>query len=162
MQRDFPTLNDDWKEEIGRHRQVRGHDFDNNELAAAALPAMARMRESVPGLYAVALGTGDGMHVCSLGLPDSQAASEISALSSSMLGVAEAQGRVQRPDQGDAQPGIVTISRPSNEFVSLVKIDHAPVGHLVLTIFARETQLGMVVYHARQQAKEMSDWLSEE
>ena len=50
----------DWKVEIGRHRRVRGQDFATNDLAAAILPAMARMRHSVPGLYAVALGTGDG------------------------------------------------------------------------------------------------------
>ena len=152
----------DWKVEIGRHRRVRGQDFATNDLAAAILPAMARMRHSVPGLYAVALGTGDGLHVCSLGLPDSLVASEITALSSSMLGVAEAQGDVLEPATDDtSQPAIVTVSRPADEYMALAKIEHPPVGHLVMTLFARDTQLGMVVYHARQSAIAMAEWLAE-
>ena len=152
----------DWKVEIGRHRRVRGQDFATNDLAAAILPSMARMRHSVPGLYAIALGTGDGMHVCSLGLPDSLVASEITALSASMLGVAEAQANLLEAEADEsAPPAIVTVARPDDECMALVKVEHEPVGHLVMTLFARDTQLGMVVYHARNSAIQMAECLAE-
>ena len=55
----------------------------------------------------------------------------------------------------------MTVSRPADECMALAKIEHPPVGHLVMTLFARDTQLGMVVYHARQSAIAMAEWLAE-
>lgn len=165
-----PDRNDaeDFKAQIGRHRRVRDTNFETNDLAAAALPYMSRMRHQVPGIYAVVLGTGDGIHVCSIGLNDALDAARISALNSSMFGTAGAQAAVIDPlrdpneEKGENRDAIVSVSLPNNEVIALAKVAHAPVGHLVLAVFARDVQLGMVVHHARTSAQALSEWLDEE
>ncbi|MDO5670454.1 MAG: hypothetical protein Q4G50_10650 [Corynebacterium sp.] len=149
-------------EEMGRHRRIRGRDFNHNDLAAAALPYMSRMRHHVPGIHAVVLGTGDGIHVCSVGLDDALDAARITALNSSMLGVSSAQAQVIDPLKEEDRDTIVTVAMPGDEYMSLAKIEHAPVGHLVLSLFARDTQLGMVVHQTRQAAASLTEWLLEE
>lgn len=159
---------EDFKAQIGRHRRVRDTNFETNDLAAAALPYMSRMRHQVPGIYAVVLGTGDGIHVCSIGLNDALDAARISALNSSMFGTAGAQAAVIDPsrdpneEKGENRDAIVSVSLPNNEVIALAKVAHAPVGHLVLAVFARDVQLGMVVHHARTSAQALSEWLDEE
>lgn len=148
--------------EFGRHRRIHGRNFDTNDLASAALPYMSRMRHNVPGIHAVVLGTGDGIHVCSIGLKDSLDAARITALNSSMLGVSSAQAMVIDPLKNEDQDTIVTVAMPGDEFIALAKIEHAPVGHLVLSLFARDTQLGMVVHQTRQAADALAEWLLEE
>ena len=108
------------------------------------------------------LGTGDGIHVCSIGLKDSLDAARITALNSSMLGVSSAQAMVIDPLKNEDQDTIVTVAMPGDEFIALAKIEHAPVGHLVLSLFARDTQLGMVVHQTRQAADALAEWLLEE
>lgn len=162
------AMKDDVKAQIGRHRRVRGTDFATNDLAAAALPYMSRMRHQVPGIYAVVLGTGDGTHVCSIGLGDALDAARISALNSSMFGTAGAQAAIvdlsRDPDEakGEGRDAIVSVSLPNDEVIALAKVAHPPVGHLVLAVFARDVQLGMVVHHARTSAQALSEWLDEE
>lgn len=112
--------------EFGRHRRIRGRNFDTNDLASAALPYMSRMRHNVPGIHAVVLGTGDGIHVCSIGLKDSLDAARITALNSSMLGVSSAQAMVIDPLKNEDQDTIVTVAMPGDEFIALAKIEHAP------------------------------------
>ncbi|MDO5669816.1 MAG: hypothetical protein Q4G50_07415 [Corynebacterium sp.] len=149
-------------EELGRHRRIRGRNFNTNDLAAAALPYMSRMRHQVPGIHAVVLGTGDGIHVCSIGLNDALDAARITALNSSMLGVSSALAQVIDPLKEEDRDTIVTVAMPDEEFMALARIEHAPVGHLVLSLFARDTQLGMVVHQTRQAAAALTEWLLED
>jgi len=49
-----------------RHRKIRGRDLNTNDIAAAALPFITRIRRELPGIRAVLLGTRDGIHICSV------------------------------------------------------------------------------------------------
>ena len=52
---------------IARHRRVRGRDFGANDIAAAALPLLSHLRNQYQGIHSIILGTGDGIHVASIG-----------------------------------------------------------------------------------------------
>ena len=43
----------------------------------------------------------------------------------------------------------------------MARIDHPPVGHLVLGLFARDLQLGMAIHQAQALADALTDWLNE-
>lgn len=152
---------DGWSTQIGRHRRVRGTDFSTSDLAKACLPMMSNLRNEIPGVQSVVLGTGDGLHVCSIGLKDGIDASRITALNSSMFGVAAAQAKVIDPVLGDEHSTSVLVELPGDNLMALVKIEHEPIGHLVMGIFASDTQLGMLTHHSRSFAKRLSDWLAE-
>nr|VDG64145.1 Uncharacterised protein [Streptococcus thermophilus] len=152
---------DEWYTQIGRHRRVRGTDFSTSDLAKACLPLMSNLRNEVPGVHSVVLGTGDGLHVCSIGLKDGIDASRITALNSSMFGVAAAQAKVIDPVLGDEHSTSVLVELPGENLMALVKIEHEPIGHLVMGIFANDTQLGMLTHHAHNFGKRLSEWLSE-
>jgi len=145
-----------------RHRRVRGRNFGTNDIAAAALPYMSRMRHQVPGIHSIVLGTGDGIHVCSIGLSDNVDAARLAALNSSMLGISGAQAGVIDPIDPDNKDTVVAVALPNDQYIGMAKIEHSPVGHLVLCLFARDTQLGMVVHQARQAAAALAEWLEEE
>ncbi|WP_255998482.1 roadblock/LC7 domain-containing protein [Corynebacterium sp. CCUG 71335] len=152
---------DEWSTQIGRHRRVRGTDFSTSDLAKACLPIMSNLRNEVPGVHSVVLGTGDGLHVCSIGLKDGIDASRITALNSSMFGVAAAHAKVIDPVLGDEHSTSVIVELPGDNLMALVRIEHEPIGHLVMGIFATDTQLGMLTHHARSFGKRLGEWLRE-
>lgn len=151
----------EWTAQIGRHRRVRGAEFSTSDLAHACLPLMQDLREQVPGVNSVVLGTGDGMHVCSIGLRDSLDASRITALNSSMFGVAAAHAKIIDPILGSEHNTSVIVELPGDNLMALTKIEHEPIGHLVMGIFASSTQMGMLAHHARSFSASLSEWLSE-
>ncbi|AKK04710.1 MAG: hypothetical protein Q4D85_09480 [Corynebacterium sp.] len=146
---------------LARHRRVRGRDFGTNDIAAAALPLLSRLRNQYPGIYSIILGTGDGIHVCSIGFNSTDDASRMAALNSSMLAVSLAQAQVIDPLKSELRETVVAVELPDNEFLGMARIEHPPVGHLVLGLFARNTQLGMAVHQAQAIAKALHDWLEE-
>lgn len=155
------VLSQEWTEEIGRHRRVRGTDFSTNDLAQACLPLIRDLRRVVPGIYSVVLGTGDGLHVCSLGLQNGLDAARITALNASMFGIAGAHASVINPVLAKDHNTSLLINLPEENLMSLTKIEHAPVDHLVLAIYARGIPPGMLTHHAREISSSMSQWLAE-
>ena len=151
----------EWKTQIGRHRRVRGTDFSTSDLAHACLPLMSDLRTKIPDIHSVVLGTGDGLHVCSIGLRDGLDASRITALNSSMFGVAAAHANVIDPILGHEHNTSVIVDLPGANLMALARIEHKPIGHLVLGIFARDIQMGLLTHHAREISRALSDWLVE-
>lgn len=147
---------------IARHRQVRGSDFNTNDIARASLPYLSELRRENAGVHTIVIGTGDGIHVCSIGLKSKEDAARLAALNASMLGSSRAQAMVVEPNRAGDGDTIVTVTMPDEESIALAKIDHAPVGHLVLCLFGRDMPLGMLVHHARTAAAALVEWLKEE
>ena len=141
-----------------RHRKLRGRDLNTNDIAAAALPFITRIRRELPGIRAVLLGTRDGIHICSVGLSKPEDAARLSALNSSMYGVSGAQ--VQLMGHPDAAGGetVVAVTMP-DEIIMVVSVDYEPVNNLLLWVSAEDTQLGMVIHHIRNAADELAEWL---
>lgn len=146
---------------IARHRWVRGRDFGANDIAAAALPLLSHLRNQYQGIHSIILGTGDGIHVASIGFNSPDDASRMAALNASMLSVSLAQAQVIDPLKSDLQETVVAVELPNSEFLGMARIEHPPVGHLVLGLFARDTQLGMAIHQAQALAKALTDWLDE-
>lgn len=144
-----------------RHRRIRGRDLNTNDIASAALPFLTRIRKEVEGIRAVLLSTRDGIHICSVGMPNNQDAARLSALNSSMFGVSGAQ--VQLMGHVDAAGGetVVAVTMP-DEIIMVVSVDYAPVNNLLLCVSAEDTQLGMVIHHIRHAADDLAEWLKEE
>ena len=144
-----------------QHRRIRGRQLSANEIARAALPYLSTIREEVTGIRAVVLGTGDGIHVCSLGMSGPEDAARLAALNSSMFGVTGAQ--VQLMGHPDAVGGetVVAVTMPG-EILIVVSIVYAPVGNLLLCVSAEDTQLGMAIHQTRRAAYELAAWLSED
>ncbi len=148
-------------EVMARHRRVRGRDFGTNDIAAAALPLLSRLRHQYKGIHSIILGTGDGIHVCSIGFNNPDDASRMAALNASMLSVSLAQAQVIDPLKSDLQDTVVAVELPNQEFLGMARIDHPPVGHLVLGLFARDLQLGMAIHQAQALADALTNWLNE-
>ena len=85
----------------------------------------------------------------------------MAALNASMLSVSLAQAQVIDPLKSDLQETVVAVELPNSEFLGMARIEHPPVGHLVLGLFARDTQLGMAIHQAQALAKALTDWLDE-
>lgn len=145
-----------------RHRKVRGQDFDTNELARAAMPYLSRIRADNAGVYSILLGTGDGLHICSLGLATPEDAAAMAALNSSMLGVADSQVRLLDPDAdaNSTADAVVSVTLPDGVLV-LSSIVYPPLDHLVLAVSAQDTQLGVVIHEAREASRQLASWLDE-
>ena len=94
---------------IARHRRVRGRDFGANDIAAAALPLLSHLRNQYQGIHSIILGTGDGIHVASIGFNSPDDASRMAALNASMLSVSLAQAQVIDPLKSDLQETVVAV-----------------------------------------------------
>ena len=144
-----------------RHRRIRGRELGANAIARAALPYLSTIREEVSGVRAIVLGTGDGIHVCSLGMGGPEDAARLSALNSSMFGVAGAQVQLMGHPDSVGGETVVAVTMPG-EILIVVSIVYEPVGNLLLCVSAEDTQLGMVIHQTRQAADELAAWLSED
>ncbi|MCS4490415.1 hypothetical protein N7326_07515 [Corynebacterium sp. ES2794-CONJ1] len=146
---------------IAKHRKVRDRDFGTNDIAHAALPILSHLRSKNPNVHAMIIGTGDGIHVCSIGFDSEDNASRMAALNSSMLGVSTAQAQVMDPLKDEIQDTVVAVQLPGSELLGLARIEHPPVGHLVLGVFGRDIKLGMVVHLVQTIAQALADWIYE-
>lgn len=150
------------EELIARHRRVRDQNFQTNDLAAAVMPILSYLRNQYPVINYMILGTGDGLHVCSLGFSRTEDASSMAALNASMLGISKAQGQLLDPLYEEDIDTVVTIQMPGDKFLAMAKVEHAPVGHLVIGFCASSIQLGMVVRHVQDVAERITKWIKEQ
>lgn len=143
-----------------RHRTVTADSYTQDEIARAAMPFLSRIRENVRGIKSATLGTGDGIHLCSIGMSGLEDAARLAALNSSMYGVAGAQVQMMGHTEGmGIGETVVSVTMPG-EILTIVSIGYPPVGNLLLCVTAEDTQLGMVILQTRDAADALATWLS--
>ena len=111
-------------------------------LGNFVLPAMQELPKRVPKLTAAVLCTPDGFNVCSLGIDEKQVG-KLAALSGSLLSVGSATLAELKPDLAQQPPELLTIK--SGDFQIIGLRVRQPQGHLMLTLAAESTPLGVMI-----------------
>lgn len=126
-------------------------------IGQTALHRLEQVQEEFPQMSAAVLSSADGMHVCSIGM-DEDDAGRLSALNSSLFGVARAEAQVMEDSSDPALRTIVTITFGEAQTAVLGFVVE-PFGQLLLAVSARGTQLGHVMVTARSAASEIAELL---
>lgn len=131
-------------------------------LGQKIAPIMSKLVASVPHFLGAQVCTLDGMNICSLGFDEQQVA-KMAALSSSLLSIADAtmdniptQGRDLSGDDG---LDLLVLKRGQTDLIA-VRVPHASEVDYLLFVAATQAQIGLVVVHAKQTAKDIAAVLS--
>ncbi|KQB86815.1 hypothetical protein [Corynebacterium lowii] len=143
---------------ITPHSKIRTTDFDSNPLAQAAMPVLKDIFEALEGVNSIVLGTGDGLHICSMGLPSAVEGAQLAALNASMAGVSAAQSALLGHNDEEGAGTIVAMTLPDENLV-IGSVSFPEVHDLLLGVSARNSQIGVVIQQTRKASKRLSKWL---
>lgn len=141
------------------HSRIRTTDLDSNPLAQAAMPILSNIFEALEGARSIVLGTGDGLHICSMGLSNSVEGAQLAALNASMAGVSAAQSVLLGHKDDDGAGTIVAMTLPDENLV-IASVPFPEVHDLLLGVSAKDAQIGVVIQQTRKAAKRLSEWLN--
>ncbi|MEJ4099339.1 hypothetical protein V5S96_03055 [Corynebacterium mastitidis] len=144
---------------ITPHSRIRTTDFDSNPLAQATTPILKDIFEALEGANSVVLGTGDGLHICSMGLASEIEGAQLAALNASMAGVSAAQSVLLGHKDDESAGTIVAMTLPDENLV-IASVAFPEVHDLLLGVSAKESQIGVVIQQTRKAAKRLSKWLN--
>ncbi|MCZ9308254.1 hypothetical protein ACUY3K_06045 [Corynebacterium uberis] len=141
--------------------QLRSSNLGSEGLAATILPVLAELYEDVDNTKALVVGTGDGLHVCSIGLDSAETGAQLAALNSSLAGVSGAQAQMLGHAHEEGAETIVAMTLPSDVLV-VCTVPYPDLNNLLLAVSVTDSQLGMVIHLTRKAAQKISALLKVE
>ncbi|MDO5052935.1 MAG: hypothetical protein Q4E05_08610, partial [Pseudoclavibacter sp.] len=150
--------------------EMRDHEWQDDEIRAAwiqrterigtaAAPLLEVLVEDVPEVLVASLATGDGFHLCSIGLHE-QDVGRFSALGSSLQSVARAVTGALPDVARNVRLDAVSL-RADDVLLVYVTIEHPELGAFIVSAAARGISLGELQMETARAASRLAEELRE-
>lgn len=122
-------------------------------VARTALARLRGLRQRFPELTSAVLATADGLHIASLGVDD-EGGDRLAAMNASLFGVARAEAEVISGGVVPSLKAVVSVTIGDRQ-AALLSFVLEPFGQLLLSVSAKDVQLGTVIVQARTAATDL-------
>lgn len=152
------TQDDDSHQEVAMHEGIAAEwELWSTIIGKTALPRLEQLREHLPTMISAILSTADGLNLCSLGIPPEDVG-RLAALNSSLFAVSSAQTEIVQGDEAAPNRTLVHLTTGDTHIV-MVSLVQQPLGHLLLSVSAKDVQLATVAINVRNAADDIRRWL---
>ncbi|MBW3086224.1 hypothetical protein KEM60_02435 [Austwickia sp. TVS 96-490-7B] len=149
---------DDTHQEVHMHEGIAADwELWSTIIGKTALPRLEQLQANLPTMISAILSTADGLNLCSLGIAPEDVG-RLAALNSSLFAVSSAQTEIIQGDEAAPNRTLVHLTSGETHIV-MVSLVQEPLGHLLLSVSARDVQLGTVAVNVRNAADDIRRWL---
>lgn len=142
-------------EQIRMHPDIAGDwPLWSKVVGSTARARLLAVQERFPEMTAAVLATADGLLIASIGV-DEETGDRLAAMNGSLFGVARAKAEVIAGDEISSVKAVVSVTIGDRQ-TSLLSFVLDPFGQLLLSISAKDVQLGTVIVQARSAAADLA------
>lgn len=142
-------------EQIQMHPDIAGDwPLWSKVVGSTAKARLLSLRDRFPEMTAAVLATADGLLIASIGVDD-ETGDRLAAMNGSLFGVARAEVEVIAGDGISSVKAVVSVTIGDRQ-TSLLSFVLDPFGQLLLSVSAKDVQLGTVIVQARSAAMDLA------